>query len=440
MDNLEKKLRDNVESKLPKNIDDVIENTLSSLEDKPKKRKYKKGVMVASLSAIILSGIGLGVVAIENDFSVKHMVYSLLGNESVDGIVEDKLLELGAKQSIDGIDFEVVKAGYYDSNILFSYKITSKKFVEYLKKEQHGQYIAVPTVMYKDERINGSIKTGFEIKSDTEVVGTFDIELKKFNEIRESDFRELTLIMDVYTKKDKNTEFRVNISMEEEMFIEGTKTYKVDAITMGESKSGIKYNNKITELVIDPLNVQLKYKSLENGQGDILDYILFDEKGKELKGSHGGYNGENGYINYDLNYDLNKIYIVPAISLKYLKDLERELKVNIKRGKITVEENEDFKVKTEKMDGFTRVTLIANTEYLSWPPSFIESREKWELQSVGKLKIDESQRAYANKSALNEVYYDISDDIKDGDYMFDYQDLSRFEFLKNQIVEVDLEK
>lgn len=444
MDNLDKKLRDNAESKLPKNIDDVIENTLNSLENKPKKRKSKKALIAASLSAIMLSGIGLGAVAIENEFSVKHMVYSLLGNESVDTLIENKLPKAGTKQSIDGMDFEIIKAGYYDNNILFSYKITNKKFVDYLKNEQHGQYIAVPTVMYKDERINGSIKTGYEIKSDTEVFGTFDIELKKINEIRESDFRELTLIMDVYTEKDKNTEFTLKVPMEEDMFIEGTKTYELNDITEGKSKNGVEFKNKLIELIIDPLNIQLKYKVINDGQEDIytdlLDYILFDDKGKELKGSYGGCNEQEGEMNYELNYGTNKIYIVPALSLNYSKDLEKELKVNVKKGKITVEENDDFKVKIEKIDGFTRVTLIANTEYLSWPPSFIESREKESLYSVGKLEIADTQRAYANKNGLNKVYYDISDDIKDGDYIFDYQDFSRFEFLEDQIIEVDLTK
>ncbi|WP_297522612.1 hypothetical protein [uncultured Clostridium sp.] len=448
MDNLDKRLKGNKEEKVPKNIDDLIENTLASLEKKSKKKNYKKAAMVASLSAVIFGGIGLGVSADESDFSVNYMLYNIYNNE----LAQDILIDKSIKKSSDNIDFEIMDAGYYDNNIMFTYKITSKKYVKYLKSEMHGQYYAVPTIMYKNERISGSINSGFDIKSDNEVIGTCDIEINRLNEIKESDSKKVTLAMEVYTKKDEKTEFLVDIPVEKDMFIKDTKTYEVSKVTEGIDSTGDIYGSKLRSIKLEPLQVTLDFNSeygnkIDEKTGEIIsdhaskiEYIIFDDKGKEVELLSGSWDGTKGEANYKANKDMKKLYIVPTSIKNYSEKLEKDLKINISRNKIEVEDSKDFKATVEEKKGFRRVTLTANTDYLSWPPAFIQTREREKLYQNGQVASEETDNIYSVRNGLNSVYYDIPNSIKRGEYIFDYQDLNRFEILKDKIIEVDLIK
>lgn len=448
MDNLDKRLKGNREEKLPENIDNAIENTLASLEKKSKKKNYKKVAMAASLSAVVLGSIGFGVSAVESEFSVNYMLYNIYNNE----LAQDILLDKSIKQSADNIDFEIMDVGYYDSNIMFTYKITSKKYVKYLKNEKHGQYYAVPTIMYNNERISGSIDAGFDIKTDSEVVGTCDIEINKLNEIKESEQGEVTLAMEVYTKKDKKTEFLVNIPVEKEMFINDTKTYEVNKGIEGTDSTGDVYGSKVRSISMEPLQVTLDFdpeygNKVDEKTGEILsghttgvEYLIFDDKGREVELISSSSNEHEGEATYKANKDMKKLYIVPTSIGGYSKETEKDIKVNISRNKIEVEENKDFKATIEKKKGFRRITLTANTEYLDWPPAFIKSREREALYNEGKIEAEDIDDIYSVKNGLNSVYYDIPSSVKKGEYMFDYQDPSRFEILEDKIIEVDLTK
>ena len=335
---------------------------------------------------------------------------------------------------------------------MFTYKITSKKYVKYLKKEEHGQYYAVPTIMYNNERISGSITSGFDIKSDSEVVGTCDIEINKLNEIKEREQGEVTLAMEVYTKKDKKTEFLVNIPVEKEMFINDTKTYEVNKAVEGTDSTGDVYGSKVRGINMEPLQVTLDFdpgygSKIDDKTGEILSdhttdiqYLIFDDKGREVELISSSSDEHDGEATYKANKGMKKLYIVPTSVRRYNKKLEKDIKVNISRGKIEVEDNKDFKAMVEKKKGFRRVTLTANTEYLDWPPAFIKSREEEELYSEGKIESEDIDDIYSVKNGLNSVYYDIPSSVKKGEYMFDYQDFSRFEILEDKIIEVDLTK
>lgn len=455
MDNLDKKLRDNAESKLPKNIDDVIENTLNSLENKPKKRKSKKALIAASLSAVLLGGVGFGVTASAKNMSVTELVYNILGYDKE----EDILTGIYKEQEKDGITFKIEKAGYYADQFVVSYVIKSKEYVDYLKSRNEDNLYAVPRFLYEGKHIDSGISAGSDIISEDEVVGTFETGIKTLEEIKNSENNQVKLMVEVYTADRVFTEFEVDVPIVDEMEIKA-QTFKFENKIIGENNKYGLLPSKLEQLVVGPYKIVLTYKDeyIEGMSDEELDeivnersnngveldkdieYLIFDDKGREVVFENGGGITSKMEMNYIPNENMKKLYLVPQIWGHFKEEYQKIIDVTIKDGKLSVQGNEDFELRTEEHEEFTRVYAKGKVPYIVDFPWFTVSTSSSDINGDGKETDEDNEVVEWKETSFNSAYYDIPKDLKDGSYIFEYQDLNRFELLEDEIIEIDLTK
>lgn len=463
-DNLDKKLRENSDNKIPEGIDLMIENTLSNLPSK-KRKDYKKVAIAAGLSCLIFSGAGLGVTASAIGKTVKEIVYELLGYKGEDDILK----EIYKKQSKDGIDFTVTNLGYSDDEITVSYTLKSAEYVKQLKDNNMSDIFAQPRLYNGEKNIMSSGTVSSKVISENEIVGVFTMDLKgygDFKKIKDNGVENLIFGSEIYIGN-KETEFKVEIPLDEPFFMENIKTYKFDNKIIGRENLDNSFSNQLEKVSVSTLKLTLDFnpyyiegvtkeeraklleKMSNNGYDNVkkefkyrdIDYKIFDDKGKELVFDYGGGDSDLVRYNYKTNQNMKKIYIVPCIQSYYTENNYRFIDAKIKNGLLEIKENKDFKFKIEKLNDKTRIHFEANTPYLNDSIEIVKDKNTG-CDYNGDKKTDEYEYKFSKNinTDYNKGYFDIPNTLKDGDYKIKYVTFDAMRILKDEMVEIDLEK
>lgn len=340
-------------SEIPENIENVINNTLNSLEKRNRKPNYLKIVAMIAITLVGISIVGVTATAISVGIPIKDVIYELTGFAPK---YQDYASDINVTKEDMGIKYTITSA------VFDGYKLSLAYIVESDRKDILDSPDLYPIISTNDVTINGNkvVMSGTEasgyINENTIAgVATFDIEgsnvMGGLFGVRKID------VVDTF-----NIEFKINkeingdkVSLEFSIPISSEKIKKEVREYKVNKDIG---SGKITKVIVTPLSIYVdgEFKSTDNkvATKEAPGYILIDSNGVAIKSTEASISskGNNGTFRYEF---VNKYENIDSIKLipykerdisteKFLNKVNREIKLELSDSGFSANNTDELQI------------------------------------------------------------------------------------------------
>jgi hypothetical protein len=326
-------LRDKASSEnivLPEDLDMKINETLKNLPDRKRRKNMllKRTVAAAGVTIVILTCLSVAFPSYARNVPVVSSVFQFLSDRNL--IDKDYIAyssDLNLSRTSNEVTVTINSIAYDGIDLSIGYTVESK---DDMKNNPH--------ILDKEFRINGrktsfgSGGTGELINKNTYVgVDSFHIandylpkEIKRDTlggDITIPD----TFIMELNIKEFSNNlkgkwDFKFRVSKDK---IKG----KVHDVKTSVDLSALRPGLKVNEVIFTPINTALRSVANNPGSDDIVNYFVFDDKGRGLS-AKGGSGSGSGDINKfymedtfkNIYEDTKSVTFIPYVYSKYQKE------------------------------------------------------------------------------------------------------------------------
>jgi hypothetical protein len=307
---------------LPGDLNIMIKQTLADLPERKKhKRKIAKSAITAAvISLVAVTSLGIAFPAYARNMPVVSSVFEFLSEKNlIDREYIEYSSDLNLSKTYDDVTVTINSIVYDGIDLSIAYTVESKEEME-----------GMPHIMDKEFKINGrktsfgSGGTGKLINKNTYVgVNSFDVSRDYLpKEVRKETFGGNVdvpdnFIMDLNIREFSNGisgkwDFKFKVSIDK---IKG----KVEQVKTAIDLSKIGGNLKVNEVIFTPINTVLRTTEDNTNSDDMIEYIVFDDKGRKLsqKGASGHGSGvtNKAYWQYtfsNIYEDTKSVTIIPT--------------------------------------------------------------------------------------------------------------------------------
>ena len=336
MDDILKEKAKSENLKLPKDLDIKIDKTLLDLPDRNKLRRgkgFKNFVTAAAITLIIITCFTVAFPTYARNIPIVKSVLELLSEKN---IVDKDYIEYSSDLNLsdvsNGVKVTINSIVYDGAYLSIAYTVESENEIN-----------VTPHIMEKDLKINGEVvsfssgSSGRLLNKNTYLgLDTFSVSYDYLpEEIRKDILGGDVEIPENFTMDLNIKEFYNGILGDWNFKFKVSKDkigLNVSKVNLSEDLSEIRDGLEITEVIFTPINTILRSREDNNElAGDIGNFIVVDDKGRNLRVLGGNGSGSNEISKFysqerytNIYEDTNSVTFIPVIYKEGLAEDYRE--------------------------------------------------------------------------------------------------------------------